>query len=429
MIKPARSLWQAIAAPAPSAPPLEGDATCDVVVIGGGFTGLSTALHVAGDGRSAIVLEAGTIAAGASGRNGGLASGKFRMSFQQAESQHGREAALKLYRTGKEAIDCLEELVAAHGIAAADFHRCGYITAAHNERALDGLRSADRWLREIAGDKGTQILDRAETESELGSSTYVGGILNAKAAALHPLEYARGLARAALAAGARIHEQTPALDVKREGAVVRVRTPRGSVVAKNIVYATNGYSNLLTPTKTLAQRVVPFRSAIIATAPLGDNVLKSVLPNGRVVADTKRLLRWYRVYDRRMIFGGRGSFGQDDSQAHFDSLQKQMVEIFPQLAGSPVEFSWSGLVAMTMDYRPHIGRLDERSFYGLGYNGSGVAFSSLFGRALARMTRGDEVDLGLLGSTRFDPIPFYPMTSPGVRVVSAWYQFLDAIGR
>ena len=130
-----------------------------------------------------------------------------------------------------------------------------------------------------------------------------------------------------------------------------------------------------------------------------------------------------------MIFGGRGSFGQEDSASHFESLQRQMVEIFPQLEGAAIEHRWSGLVAMTLDYLPHVGRLDEKSFYAVGFNGSGVAFTTLFGRALARMTRGEGVDLGLITSTRFDPIPFYPMTVPGVRVVSAWYQFLDALGR
>lgn len=429
MLKPAPSLWQAIADPAPDAPRLEGDVSCDVVIIGGGFTGLSSALHVARDGRKAVLLEAGPLAYGATGRNGGLASGKFRMSLQQADSQHGREAALKLYRVGKEAIDCLEQVIGDYGIDNAAFRRCGYITAAHNERALEGLRSADRWLREVAGDKGSRILERDETASELGSTTYVGGILNPGAAALQPLNYARGLARAALGQGASLHAESPALSVEREGEFIRVKTPQGSVRARRIVYATNAYSALHAPTRDLARRVVPFRSAIIATAPLGDNVLKSVLPGGRVVADTKRLLRWYRVFDRRMIFGGRGSFGQEDSAAHFDSLQKQMVEIFPQLAGLPVEHRWSGLVAMTLDYLPHVGQLDDKSVYAVGFNGSGVAFTTMFGRALAAMTRGETVDLGLITSTRFNAIPFYPMTVPGVRIASAWYQLLDALGR
>ena len=423
------SLWAATAVPAPDCPALDGDATADVAIVGAGFTGLSAALHIAGDGRRPIVLDAHTVGFGASGRNGGLASGKFRVSFQQVMAQHGRAAAHRLHALGQEAVDCVEGLIDRYSLPAVGFSRCGYLTAAHTPQAMAYLRSAAEWLSTEVGDQATHLLDREATARELGTRQYFGGSLNTRAAALHPLNYVRGLAGAAHGLGVAIHEQTPVTAVRRERTGFRVETPTGTVQARQVIFTTNAYSDLTGATAALRRRVIPFRSAIIATAPLGAELGASVLPTGRVVADTKRLLRWYRKAGDRFIFGGRGAFGRADSEASFATLERQMKELFPQLSDQPLEFRWSGLVAMTMDFAPHVGSLEPGLFHAVGFNGSGVAITSLMGKALAAVTRGEAPDLSIIGRAPFPAIPFYPLVTPGVRLATAWHQALDALGR
>ena len=141
------------------------------------------------------------------------------------------------------------------------------------------------------------------------------------------------------------------------------------------------------------------------------------------------MMRWFRKVDDRVIFGGRGAFGKQDSESAFEALRRAMTGIFPELADVPLAFRWSGLVGMTLDSVPHVGRIDDRTLYSVGYNGAGVAMSSLMGRYLASLVRGEAVDLGLLDARRVRTIPFYPLREPAVRLVAGWYQFLDAIGR
>ena len=206
-------------------------------------------------------------------------------------------------------------------------------------------------------------------------------------------------------------------------------TPDGVVRARQAIIATNSYSDLTSATARVQRTLVPFRSALIATEKLSPNLAGSLMPTGRTYTETKRMMRWFRKVDDRVIFGGRGAFGKQDSESAFDALRKAMVGIFPELADIPLAFKWSGLVAMTLDSVPHVGRLDDRTLYSVGYNGAGVAMSSLMGRYLAALVRGEKVDLGLLDAGRLKTIPFYAFREPAVRMVAGWYQFLDAIGR
>jgi glycine/D-amino acid oxidase-like deaminating enzyme len=216
--------------------------------------------------------------------------------------------------------------------------------------------------------------------------------------------------------------------VKDNGFVV-VETPQGAIWAKQVIIATNAYSDLTPATRRLQQTLVPFRSAIIATEKLPRTVAGHLMPTGRTYTETKRMMRWFRMVDDRVVFGGRGAFGKQDSKAAFEALRRAMVGIFPELAGTALEFRWSGLVGMTLDAMPHIGRLDERTLFSMGYNGAGVAMSSLMGRYLAAFVRGETPDVGLLDAGRLKTIPFYPLREPAVRMVAGWYQLLDAVGQ
>jgi glycine/D-amino acid oxidase-like deaminating enzyme len=423
------SLWAATAQPAPVLQSLNGERQCDVVIIGAGYTGLSAAYHIAQSGREPLILEANTLAWGASGRNGGVVSPKFRVGFPALMSRFGRDTSLHMYRTGHEAVDSLVEVVETLGITGANLRMGGHIAAAHNPHALAGLEAAANWIKRETGGASSVMLSAKQVREMTGAEIFSGGLLTPHAGGIHPLNYACGMARHLVDRGVKLFTRSPAERVEHQNRRVIVHTPAGAVSARQVIYATNGYSDQTRVTRTLHQRLIPFRSAIIATAPLPPQVLATLMPGGQVCGDTKRMLRWFRVVGDRLIFGGRGAFGKHDSQGVFDDLRRSMEVVFPVLAGVPIAYGWSGLVAMTLDYLPHAGQLDERSFYAVGYNGGGVAMSTWMGKQLAAMTAGDKVQLGLLAGDGFNPIPLHAFRAPGVRLAAGWQQFLDVIGR
>jgi glycine/D-amino acid oxidase-like deaminating enzyme len=426
---PVASLWADTAEPLPAFPKLEGERQADVVIIGAGYTGLSAAHHIAKSGLAPIVLEANHPGWGASGRNGGVITAKFRLSFRDIDATHGRAMARRMYGIAHESVDMVEELVSEFGISSAKLTRSGQVKAAHNDATLKAAIDEAAWMTREMGDTEVRILDRHQVRDETGSRVFVGGVLNPGSGGIHPLNYLRGLAKGVAKRGVPIFQESPVLALRRDGDGVVAETPGGSVRARQAIIATNSYSDLTSATARLQRTLVPFRSALIATERLSPNLAGSLMPTRRTYTETKRMMRWFRKVDDRVIFGGRGAFGKQDSESAFDALRKAMVGIFPELADIPLAFKWSGLVAMTLDSVPHVGRLDDRTFYSIGYNGAGVAMSSLMGRYLAALVRGEAVDLGLLDARRVRTIPFYPLREPAVRAVAGWYQFLDAIGR
>jgi glycine/D-amino acid oxidase-like deaminating enzyme len=424
-----QSLWAATAQPAPALQSLEGERQCDVVIIGAGYTGLSAAHHIARSGREPLILEANTLAWGASGRNGGVVSPKFRVGFAALMARFDRDTALQMYRTGYAAVDSLVEMVDTLGLTHAQLKMGGHIAAAHNVHALAGLESTANWIKRETGRASSVMISAEQVRDATGSTIFAGGLLTPKAGGIHPMNYARGIAQHLVDDGVKIFINSPAQQVRHEGDRVVVQTPQGRVSARQVIYATNGYSDQTRATDTLHRRLIPFRSAIIATQPLPQDVLATLMPGGQVCGDTKRMLRWFRVVGDRLIFGGRGAFGKDDSQRAFDDLQHSMGVVFPILRDFKVDYRWSGLVAMTLDYLPHAGQLDPQSFYAIGYNGGGVAMSTWMGRQLAAMTAGEKVHLGPLAGEGFNPIPLHAFRAPGVRLAAGWQQFLDVIGR
>ena len=426
---PVSSLWRETACAAPAPQALSGAASADVAIVGGGYTGLSAALRAIEKGLKPAIIEASEIGFGASGRNGGVVSTKYRMSLSDMARHHGVDVARLMNRLGHDAMDCVERNVEEHGIHSAGFSKSGNLRCAHNANTLTGLLAEARIGRETFGDSSLSILDAEQTRHETGSGDFVGGVLNSHAGVIHPLNYARGLADAVRKAGGQIYEFSLAERIQRTAGGVEITTGGGVLSARRLIIATNGYSDLSSATAPVRRSTIPFRSAIIATEPLPAATFATLMRNGRSYSETRRMMRWFRRIDDRMLFGGRGAFGKSDSAAAFAALETALKKMFPQLADVAVTHRWSGLVAMTMDSLPQIGLADENIAFALGYNGAGIAMSSLLGRCALDILLGERIDLGLMRRKRPEPIPFYFLRQPAVRTVAGWYQFLDRIGR
>ncbi|MDR6490642.1 glycine/D-amino acid oxidase-like deaminating enzyme [Paraburkholderia terricola] len=429
------SLWRALAAASPDASaalgtPLTRDLDVEVAVIGAGYSGLAAAYALQKRGVECVVLDANPVGWGASGRNGGVVSSKFRLSFPAIHALHGLDTAKRMHRLAHDGVRVVESLLDEFGLERARFEHTGSLRCAHTERAFASIRAEADWVRTTLGDTSMTVQSRDEVTRETGSKGFVGGVLSADAGTILPLEYVRGLARGIARRGVPIHESTPVLEMRRAPGDTRVtlRTPGGTVRAKQVIVATNAYSDLTPATSPYQRELVPFRSAMIATERLPAELDARLMVERRSYTETRRMMKWFRKVDGRMLFGGRDAFGKEGQTTGFDALQRAMIALFPELADLRVAYRWSGYVGMTFNSLPHVGRSDDATTFCLGYNGAGVAMASLLGQHAAALALGETPELSLLAAPGLRPVPFHSLRAPGVRLVAAWYQFLDAVG-
>ncbi|MEO1687285.1 MAG: FAD-binding oxidoreductase [Pseudomonadota bacterium] len=405
---------------APEAPALP-DAV-DVLIVGSGYTGLNAAIECARGGRSVLVVDARAPGGGCSTRNGGQISTSIKPSLAKLTARHGEARARSIRAEGAAALDWIEERIRAEGIDC-DFERVGRFHAAHAPAAYEALaREAETLMR----DEGVEAhaVPRADQRAELGTDAYHGGVVHPRHASLHPARYHRGLLDAALGAGAQVVGHCAALSIDRDGAAFDVRTEKGRVRARDVIVATNGYTDRLSP--WLQRRVVPIGSYIIATEPLPPALVAQLFPRNRIASDTRKVVYYYRVSPdrRRVIFGGRVSAGETDPSVSGPRLYADMCAIFPELRDWRVTHSWMGTVAYSFDELAHAG-LQDGVRHALCYCGSGVSMASYLGMRLGRQV------LGLAdGATAFDGLPF--PTRPLYRgrpwflpAVVAWYRWRD----
>lgn len=422
------SYWSATAPLLDGLEPLERDLEVDVAVVGGGFTGLATAWHLMRRDRRCAVLEAGEIGAGASGTTGGQVVPRFKSTFPELERAYGRTTALAMHRIAHAGADLVERAVGELRIDCG-YRRHGHVTPIQHPHDIDRFVADRDWLQREAGDLNPRILDQAAVARAVGSAIYRGGYLEPRGAALHPLAYCRGMARALAARGASIHPRTPVTSWTIDGDRVLVQVPGARVAAGKLVLATNAYGDLTAAGDAVRKRIVPILSSQVATAPLPEAVRATVLLDRNTATDAKRLTNYYRVMDDgRFVFGGRAGATNRESPAIFRRLQREMTHLFPQLEGVAVEFGWSGKVALTRDGLPHLGSLGDRVLYGMGYNGRGIGLAALFGERLAALAEGEPVDLGPLTAAPFSPFPFHSLHVPGKAVAIAGKRLLDALG-
>lgn len=417
-----RSLWHDTAPPVAPRAPLEGAVAADVAIVGGGYAGLSTALHLAEAGLQPVVVEAGRVGSGGSGLNGGQVNPGMKHDPDEIEAAHDAAFAERLVDFAGGLAQRTFDLIARHGIDC-EARRGGFVQPAHSPATLDKLRSrADQWAKRGAP---ARFLGAAEMRDLLGTGRYLGGWIDGRGGTLHPLKFVHGLARVAEARGARIHEGSPATGVARAGGDWVVSTPRGQIRAPRLAIMTNAYADGLWP--RLARSFVPVHSFQIATAPLPSHVLDTVVPEGHGVSDMRRLLVYYRRGPGgRLMIGGRGTLRPPRSERDFDALAHVLRRLFPQIGAAEITHRWYGRVAITTDARPRLFRLGEGAIALSGCNGRGVAMFTALGEEIAQWLRsGRDGDLPLVSQWRIGTIPFHGLNRLYVAGASAWYRMRD----
>lgn len=419
----AHSLWSATANPSPTYPPLEGVTRTTVAVVGGGFTGLSAALHLAEQGIDTVLLEAQHPGWGASGRNGGQVIPGLKEDPDTLIAKLGSERGEALVRLAGGAPDRVFELIQRHGIHC-DATREGWIQPAHDARSLALCRArAEQWQRRGAP---IEILDRAETARLLGSEHYLGALLDRRGGGVHPLNYALGLAEAAQRAGARLHGQSPVQALQRNSSGFSLTTPQGTLQAEQMLLCTNAYSDALHP--ALRRSVIPVCSVQVASAPLSDNLRRSILPEGQVASDMRTLLLYYRLDAAgRLLMGGRGAYAGPGIAKQQVQLRQAAERLFPQLGELQWQHHWGGFVALTLDHLPHLQQVDKGLYCALGYNGRGVAMATTLGKVLAEWLSGTPEEALGFPVSRLQTIPLHGLRKPIVSLVSAWHQFRERV--
>jgi len=400
----------------------------DVAIIGSGYTGLTAALTLARAGRDVVVVEAQAPGYGASSRNGGqCGSGNQKFTAAQLIANHGEKKARELVTEGLTMLRHLGDFIESEGIKC-HFSRVGRFRGAALPQHYDRLARDMKDMEKLAGFE-SHMISRSEQHAEVGSDFYHGGAVLPNDGSLHPALYHRGLLQRAEEAGVRVIGHTPATGILTEAGQVTVSTARGPLRARAVLVATNGYTGAATP--QLRCRVVPVGSAIIATEVLDPALIRRLMPKNRVVGSTSRIYHYMRLCPegKRFLWGGRVQGGRlPDDPSGFVHLYRDMLRVFPELAGTRVSHCWSGYVAYTRDVFPHIGHR-QGVYHAMGYCGTGVVRSTYFGRQAALKILGDKE-----GRTAFDDLEFrhYPvhfMTRRMVPAVTELYRFRDWLER
>jgi glycine/D-amino acid oxidase-like deaminating enzyme len=420
--------WLDTAPPMPdrSGKPLPDEA--DVVVIGGGITGLSTALHAARKGATVVLVEKDTVGSGASGRNGSMCTQGITIGVGEARKRYGQHRARELYDAFREAVDVVEELTEKEQIAC-DFRRSGRLGVAFKPEHHEAQKATQRDLADNF-DHETVLIGKSELRSEIGSDYYHGALLDPLSAGLHVGKYLHGLAEAAERAGAQIHERNAATAVTRtpDGRFI-VETLHGTVRAKQVMAATDAYTDKSLP--WLRQRLICVGSFIIVTEPLGEDLARDVIPNARLVVDSKNIGHYIRLTpDNRLAFGGRARFAPSNPASDLksaDVLFRDLAQIFPQLAKTRIDYVWGGNVGFSYDRIPHAGEING-VYYSMGYCGHGVQMATYMGRAMAEVMDGhpEANPLRGIGFPKV-PVPFYNGTAWFLPLAGAYYRMKDRL--
>jgi glycine/D-amino acid oxidase-like deaminating enzyme len=418
-----RSLWQATM---PALPDRRGRAlpdAADVVVIGGGYTGINAARELARRGVAVTLIEAETLGFGASTRNGGIVHAGFKWGPRELIARYGDETGRALYRETLDGYQTVKRLIAEETIDC-DFRQVGHLELAYAPGHVEELERAQRSLASMGVD--ATLLPRDRLREEIGSDAYFGALVVRESALLHPGRYFAGLAASADRAGANLHEGVRAQAIRRQAdGRFMVETERGTILARDVFVATNGYTDGVVP--ALRRRIIPIGSYIIASEPLPEALASELSPRGRSFFDTKNFLYyWHISTDRRMVFGGRVSFMPTSIEQTAARLHDSLLEVHPQLAGYRIDHAWGGNVGFTFDRMPHVGRTSDGVAYAMGCCGTGVALMTHLGTRAGEWLAGGEPPV--LSRLTFPLVPAPYEGRPWfLPLVGEWFRLQDRL--
>ena len=399
----------------------------DVAVIGGGYTALSAARTLAKHGVKVAVLEAETIGWGASSRNGGMVLTGLKLGMRTVKKRHGSELAKRLFQYSLDSIDTVEQIIREENIDCG-FTRSGHLLTANKPQHFDALKAEVEFMEKEFHHK-VHLVPKQEQHEEIGTDLYHGALVDEVSGGLNPAQYVAGLARAAENAGAVLCAQARVTRLERKEGCVAIETERGSLTGDSVLVGTSGYTGSVT--KSLQKKVIPIGSFIIATERLSDALAAELSPKNRMIFDSMHYLNYFRLWDNRMIFGGRAAFFPETSRTigrSAEILRREMIEVFPQLKDIKVEYVWGGTLDFAFDMMPHVGETDG-IYYSLGYAGHGVAMATHSGKTVAEaMLKGmiGEHPLAALGFPGA-PLGLYNGSPWFLPLAGAWHKILDWI--
>lgn len=419
------SYYAASANPAPKRAALQGHREFDICVVGAGYSGLSAALHLAEGGHNVAVIEGAQVGWGASGRNGGQIVNGLNASLQVIKKRYGQDTAGFVAGLVMEGGDIIRDRVEKYDIQC-DL-KPGNVFAAMTGAHMRELEERHK-LWAGYGIDSQEMLSRAQIREHIGTDIYEGGMIDHRGGHMHPLNLALGEAAAFEKNGGTIFEHSPVISVDTEAARPVVRTAKGKITCKTLILCGNAYLGNVVP--TLTWRVMPVSTQVMATRPLGDELVHSLIPTDVCVEDIRYILDYYRLSgDKRLLFGGGTVYGGADPRDIVSKLRKNLDKVFPQLKGIEIEHAWSGNFALSFSRVPQMGRIGNNTYFAHGYSGHGVTGAHTFGRILSEAVNADMSRFDV-----FEKVPWIPF--PGGRVFrvpysvigSWWYAARDRLG-
>ena len=396
----------------------------EILVVGSGYTGITAAIRLRQAGREVAVIDAKPLGTGASARNGGMVLSGLSADLETIGKRYGLDTACSLHRESVAAVDAVERLVREGDIDCA-FRRTGFLYAAFKARHAEALQRTRDFMARHMG-HFPEWIPPERIREEIDSPVYHGALLETRDAGLHPGCYIAGLIRMALRLGVGLHENVTALTITRKPGGLTVATDHGQIKADKVVAATNGYTGALTP--WIRRRIVPVRSLMIATAPLPEAHIAALIPRGRMIADTKTFLYYFRPSPdgRRILFGGRPRFTGRSLAENARYMRGNLASVLPRLHATAVDCAWWGKLGFTVDHMPHLGHRDG-IYYAAGYCGHGVALATYLGEKLAGMILEAATKATAFSRLKFRPIPLYDGRPWFLPLIYRWFSIKDRL--
>ncbi|MBM3126511.1 MAG: FAD-binding oxidoreductase [Chloroflexi bacterium] len=397
----------------------------DVAIIGGGLTGLSAGRTLASGGLKVAVLEAHTVGWGASSRNGGMVLTGMKLPMQVVVNRYGRDLARIFFQQSIESISTVEQIVREEHIECG-FSRAGHLLVANKSAHFKSLEKEVDFMEKEFNHE-VQLVPKKDMWIEIGSDLYFGALVDRMSAGLNPAQFVTGLARAAKNSGVSIHEHARVTQIKRKNALFSIETGRGTLIADSVLVGTSGYTGAAT--RQLQRKIIPIGSYIIATEKMPEELAKVVSPRNRMIFDYKHYLNYFRLWDNRLIFGGRAAFFPENERTIEKSakiLRQEMIRVFPQLRDVAIEYAWGGTLDFAFDRMPHLGETDGM-YYSLGYAGHGVAMATHLGKTLAESILAHNVKDHPFAQIPFPgaPLGLYNGIPWFLPLAGLWYKILD----